>query len=106
MIDDHSIGWVRLLIAFTTVIGLIAALGFVLKYISMRGLNFSSLSLTGVTPRPRRIQVMESLMIDAQRKCVILRCDDREHLLLLGPTQDIVVATNLSVPPSPPESSS
>lgn len=39
----------------------------------------------------RRLRVTESLMIDPRRRMVIVRCDDREHLILCGPGGDIVV---------------
>jgi flagellar protein FliO/FliZ len=37
------------------------------------------------------MKVTESLMLDPRRRMVIVRCDDREHLILLGPGGDIVV---------------
>lgn len=32
----------------------------------------------------RRLALVESLMLDPQRRLVLVRCDEREHLLLLG----------------------
>ena len=32
----------------------------------------------------RRMKVVESLMLDPARRLVIVRCDDQEHLMLLG----------------------
>jgi flagellar protein FliO/FliZ len=40
---------------------------------------------------PKRLRVTESLMLDPRRRMVVVRCDDREHLILLGPGGDIVV---------------
>jgi flagellar protein FliO/FliZ len=37
------------------------------------------------------MKVSESLMLDPRRRLVIVRCDEREHLILLGPGGDIVV---------------
>jgi flagellar protein FliO/FliZ len=36
------------------------------------------------TPAERRLALVESLMLDPQRRLVLVRCDGREHLLLLG----------------------
>ncbi|HEY5412678.1 MAG TPA: flagellar biosynthetic protein FliO [Caulobacteraceae bacterium] len=36
------------------------------------------------TPAERRLSLVESLMLDPQRRLVLVRCDGREHLLLLG----------------------
>jgi flagellar protein FliO/FliZ len=35
-------------------------------------------------PAERRLAVVESLMLDPQRRLVLVRCDDEEHLILLG----------------------
>ena len=36
------------------------------------------------TKAQRRLAVVETLMLDPARRLVIVRCDDRERLLLLG----------------------
>jgi len=41
--------------------------------------------------KKRRLQLVESLMLDPRRRAVILRCDGREHLLVLGPMSETVV---------------
>jgi flagellar biogenesis protein FliO len=33
----------------------------------------------------RRLQIVERLSIDTRRSVLLIRCDDSEHLLLLGP---------------------
>lgn len=41
---------------------------------------------------PRRLKITESLMLDPRRRLVIVRCDGREHVLLLSPAGDVVVS--------------
>ena len=94
--DGTDFSWLRLLMAFSIVLALMGALGFVLKYVGTRGL-----SLPGSTMRARRLRIVESLALDTRRRVVIVRCDEREHLLLLNPQGDIVVEANLPPPPSP-----
>ena len=89
--DPESISWLRVILAFTVVFGLMAALGFALKYINMRGINLPGAVARGTG----RLQLVESLMLDVRRRLVIVRCDDKEHLLLLGQNQDIVVESRL-----------
>ena len=36
------------------------------------------------TTRERRLKVVESLLLDPARRLVIVRCDDQEHVMLLG----------------------
>ncbi|HVJ50911.1 MAG TPA: flagellar biosynthetic protein FliO [Aliidongia sp.] len=43
----------------------------------------------------RRLSVVEVQPIDARRRLVLVRRDDREHLLLLGIGQDLVVEAGI-----------
>jgi flagellar protein FliO/FliZ len=90
--DPETISWARIILAFAVVFTLLVGLGFVLKFVKERGLK-----MPGMDSRtPRRLQVIETLPLDIKRRLVIVRCDDNEHLLLLGPDQDIVVETRLN----------
>ena len=46
---------------------------------------------------PRRLKLTESQMLDPRRRLVIVRCDGREHLLLLSPAGDVVVSEMAAV---------
>jgi flagellar protein FliO/FliZ len=48
--------------------------------------------LQGGAQGPRRMRVSESLMLDPRHRMIIVRVDDREHVLLLGPGGDLVVS--------------
>jgi len=93
--DMESIPWARVALACVTVAVLLALMGFVLKYIKMRGFI-----MPGVAAGERRLQVIESLPLDPRRRLVIVRCDNAEHLLLLGAGEDVVVAANLAQAPA------
>ena len=41
----------------------------------------------------RRLSVKESLVLDPRRRVVIVRADDREHVLLLGPERETLLAS-------------
>ena len=90
MTDPADFSWLRLIFAFSVVLALMAGLGFVLKYVSQRGFMFPSKA-----GHVRRMKLVESLFLDTKRRVVIVRCDEREHLLLLGGQDDIVIDTNL-----------
>lgn len=55
-------------------------------------------------PRPgggkagRRLALVEALQLDGKRRLVLIRRDDREHLLLLGSEGDVVVESNCIAP--------
>lgn len=47
--------------------------------------RFAPLAVLQVkTPSERRLAVVETLMLDPQRRLVLIRCDQTEHLILLG----------------------
>lgn len=46
----------------------------------------------------RRLKVVESALIDGRRRLVLVRCDDRDHLLMIGGVTDLVVARDLPAP--------
>jgi flagellar protein FliO/FliZ len=62
-----------------------------------------------ITPRPagqvRRLRVQESLMLDPRRRLVLIRADDREHLVLLSATGETLLSSSValaSAPATPP----
>jgi len=42
-----------------------------------------------------RLAVLDSTVVDAGRRLVLVRCDDTEHLVLIGGPVDVVVASNI-----------
>ncbi|MBC7950509.1 MAG: flagellar biosynthetic protein FliO [Rhodospirillaceae bacterium] len=50
--------------------------------------------LGGMVARPsarRRLSVVETMALDGRRRLVLVRRDDREHLLMIGGPNDLVV---------------
>lgn len=62
----------------------------------------------GMTPRAsaaghgRRLAVVEVAAVDAKRRLVLVRRDDREHLILLGAAHDVVVEAGIPARTEPP----
>ncbi len=46
----------------------------------------------------RRLTVSEVRVIDGKRRLVLVRRDEVEHLVLLGPQKDLVIETGIPVP--------
>lgn len=88
------------LIDLTQIAQLGAALAFVLAL--MGGLALLMRRFTQnhpvTMPQKRRLKIVESLPIDPRRRLVILRRDDREHLVILGPTGETVIETGIESP--------
>ncbi|MCC9624103.1 flagellar biosynthetic protein FliO [Thalassospira sp. MA62] len=43
----------------------------------------------------RRLSIVEVIPVDTKRRLVLLKRDDTEHLVMLGPNTDIVVERNI-----------
>lgn len=82
---------IRFLAALILVVGLMLGLGLV-----MRKINAGS-GMVG-SGQKRRLRVVESLPLDHRRRMILLRRDDREHLVILGPTGETVVESGISPP--------
>lgn len=84
------------------------ALGFVLLLIAglaalVRRSGFGSrLALSPAAGSERRLALVEVRPLDAKRKLVLLRRDDREHLVLLGIGGDLLIESDIPAPPAKP----
>lgn len=77
------IDWARALFALTATLALIVGAAYVARRLGM---------IQHRAQGPKRLKIGESLMLDPRRRLVLVRCDEREHLLLLGPAGDVVVS--------------
>jgi flagellar protein FliO/FliZ len=75
--------WARAAFALMATLALILGVAWGARRLGMLQANMQA---------ARRMRVSESLMIDPRRRLVIVRCDDREHLILCGPGGDVVVS--------------
>ena len=94
--DDPQLSYLRFILALVLVLGLIALLAFVAR-------RFGLAARTTGARTGRRLAISEILAVDARRRLVLFRRDDVEHLVLLGPTQDLLIETvekNKTVPKS------
>ena len=88
-----AVNSLKFALAFLLVLGLIALCAWALRRFGLGG---------SVRPmRGNRLSVIESLTLDARHRLVLIRRDDREHLVLLG-TSEIVVESGI-IPPLPPQ---
>ncbi len=88
---DTGVSIAQVLLSFLFVIGLIGAMGFALKrYGGRLGLPVTKNADTA------RLSVVETRMLDARRKLVLVRRDEVEHLLLISPESQIVVESQIA----------
>lgn len=78
-----------------------AAFVFVLSLMFLLQWALRRAGLAGASLLPngkRRLKIVETLPLDARRKLMIIRRDDREHVLVLGPAGETLVE---SLPAAP-----
>lgn len=77
-----------------TMIALIALLVLLVVVRIVRGLTFGTF-VAGGRNRKARLAVMDATAVDSQRRLVLVRRDDVEHLILIGGPTDVVVEQNI-----------
>lgn len=82
--------------AFIFVVGLMLLLSWVVR---KTGLSAGSFAPTG----KRRLKVVEFLAIDHRRKLVLIRRDDKEHLVMMGPDSETLIEANIPAALDAPE---
>lgn len=77
-------------LALAFVLGLIALINLGLRRFGPERLMYLMQKKKGATTK--RLKIEETLVLDARRRLVLVKCDKTEHLLLLGATTEQVVA--------------
>jgi flagellar protein FliO/FliZ len=88
--------YLRFIIVLVLVLGLILAFAWLMKR-----LGFGD-AMRGPLGRRRRIGTVEAAAIDGRHRVVLVRRDDVEHLLLIGPNTSQVIERGIPVASMPP----
>ncbi len=80
--------YIKFLSGFVFVISLMLLLSWSLKKMGMGGPVLKKSD-------KRRLKIVEFMQLDHKRRLVLVRRDDREHLLVLGPDRETVVETGI-----------
>jgi len=83
--------YVRFVLVLVLVIGLILGLAWLLKRFGFGGALRASLG------RKRRLSTIESAPLDGRHRVVLIRRDDVEHLVLIGPNTSQVIERGIPV---------
>lgn len=82
-------------LALIIVLALMGGLALLLKRLN----NFQA----GITGQSSRLKIIEQRMIDPKNKLVILQCDGKDHLVLVGENAQTVIEKDLRKDVSKPE---
>lgn len=91
--------YLKAFLGLALVLGLILGLSAGLKRLGIGD------GLRGPLGRKRRLATVEAVMIDGRHKAVLLRRDDVEHLVLIGPNTSQVIERGIPAPASTPSAS-
>ena len=94
----EMLDWARALFALIATLALIGLAAYAAR-------RFGMLQGAGAQA-PRRLKIIESLMLDPRRRLVVVRFGQRDHVLLLSPAGDHVVAEGAAHDPAPEETPS
>ena len=83
-------GYLRFLLALVFVIGLIGVFTVLARRM---GFGFPAAALK--KSANRRLSVVEAAPLDGRRRMILIRRDDTEHLILLGPNSELVVESGI-----------
>jgi flagellar protein FliO/FliZ len=78
----------RIFFALIAVLGMIGLCAMIAK---KAGLVSGAVGLA----KKRRLAIVETLPIDARRRAAIIRCDGREHLVILGQASETLIEANI-----------
>lgn len=81
----------RFLSALVFVVSLMGGLWLILKKIGING------GFTLQQGKKRRMRIVEILPLSVKHKAVLLRCDDKDHLVILGPNGETVIEKSIQV---------
>ena len=83
--------YIKFIVALLFVLALIFLLA---RLVKRFGIGFpGNLSTAGAK---RRLTLVEQMSLDTKRRLVLIRRDDVEHLILLGPNSDLIVKSGIS----------
>ena len=74
------------------VMGLLAGIAVIVRRGWLPG-GFPAIANLSAQRAERRLAVKDSLILDPRRRVVIVKADDEEHVLLLGPEREILLAS-------------
>lgn len=78
----------QLILSLGVVVALMAGLAYLMKRLGLAHAQ-------PVNKSPKRLKIIESQALDARRRLVLVQCDDKQHLVLLGANGETVVKTDI-----------
>ncbi|MEZ5757024.1 MAG: flagellar biosynthetic protein FliO [Emcibacteraceae bacterium] len=93
----------------TAIIKFVFALGFVILLLAAfaygaKKLGFiARVTVDQTNEKKKRLNIVEILPVDAKRRLMLIRRDDKEHLIMLGAERDLLIEQNIDLKSRPPK---
>lgn len=90
----------------TTIMQFIFALGFVIALLAVfaygaKRLGFiAKVTINSDKRQAKRLNIVEIMPVDAKRRLILIRRDNKEHLVMLGTERDLLIEQNIDVIPN------
>jgi flagellar protein FliO/FliZ len=89
--EIDSVSYLKFFFALLFVLGLIGGFALIARKLGLG--NFNSIRRN----IGNRLSVVESLQLDSKRKLLLIRCDEKDHLLLLGGATELLITNNIPI---------
>lgn len=86
------VDFIKMLVALGFVIALMLGLSYILKRLGVAGVQDSGSHLKS---GKKRLSISESMVLGPKHRLALVKCDDTEHLVILGANGDTVVDANI-----------
>lgn len=95
--EDVSLGSavIQSLLALAFVIALLVAFAYGIKRLGF----IARVTVDQDGEQKKRLNIVEILPVDAKRRLVLIRRDDKEHLIMLGAERDLLIEQNIDLKP-------
>ncbi len=91
--------YLKFIFALIFVLSLMGGLALIAKKLGVGG------DLSNI-PTKKRLKIVDVLQLDARRRAVLIKRDETEHLVILGPNGETVVETGIALSGSGEENNS
>lgn len=95
--EEMSLGSavIQSLLALAFVIALLVAFAYGIKRLGL----IARVTVDQDGEQKKRLNIVEILPVDAKRRLVLIRRDDKEHLIMLGAERDLLIEQNIDPRP-------
>ena len=86
----EEVEYIKVILGFIFVVTLIVLIAFIINYFGLNEFKFANKS-----KKERRLEVIETLILDTKRRLLLIKRDNTEHLLLMGKDSEQIIEKDI-----------